>query len=330
MQEDKVIGFRIFDYAVITIIVLLAIMAVFQTYQISHLNSEVSALSSAKTVVHNSTNESFGARLTNIDKPLNASDLSVINDAPNAYFESAAQRLMNGSLTDQILVVPANQSLHAGPYIYNGKPTVIYIGATSCVFCGENRWAMALALSRFGNFSNLYEGYSSFGDHNLPTLYWADDNYTIPAGVGFGNSYSSKYINFLSADYLSPITQGFEIQPLSYFVSQASNETYLKAMSFMNSTKQFQGTPFTLWGNTLVTGADGIVFGNSTPTSTTLPLTYETHAQVFSQLKNFNDQFSWGEYAAADVYIAYTCQQINDTAPICQLPAMKQLISFIG
>ena len=26
----------------------------------------------------------------------------------------------------------------------------------------------------------------------------------------------------------------------------------------------------------------------------------ETHAQVLSQLKNFNDQFAWGEYAAAD------------------------------
>ena len=214
MQEAKAPGFRIFDYAVITIVVLLAIVIVFQTYQISHINSEVSALLSAKpatpgssNTATNSTTNSFGSRLTNIDKPLNASDLSVINNAPDSYFETAAQKLLNGSLTDEILAVPANQSVHAGPYIYGGKPTVIYIGAISCVFCGENRWAMALALSRFGNFSQLYEGYSSFGDHNLPTLYWADDNYTTQEGVGFGNSYSSKYINFLSADYLSPIVQ---------------------------------------------------------------------------------------------------------------------------
>jgi hypothetical protein len=58
-----------------------------------------------------------------------------------------------------------------------------------------------------------------------------------------------------------------------------------------------------------------------------VPLTYETHGQVLGQLKNFSDQFSWAEYAAADVYIAYTCPAINDTAPICQLPAIKQMIS---
>ena len=332
---------RIFDYAIATVVILLLIIVVFQSFEINGLNSKLSAdyfsansaRSAVTSTISNTTStslNSFGSRLTNIDKPFNSSDLAVINDAPDSYFEAAAQKLIQGNLTDEVLAEPYNQSIHAGPYILGGKPTVIYLGAISCVFCGENRWAMALALSRFGNFSSLYEGYSSFGDHNLPTIYWSADNYTTPEGVGFGNSYSSKYINFLSADYLSPIVQGFEVQPLSYFVSESPNSTYKSAISFMNSTNQFQGTPFTLWGNTLVTGADAVVFGNSTPTSTTLPLTYETHSQVLNQLKNFNDQFSWGDYAAADVYIAYTCPSINDTAPICNLPAIKQLISNIG
>jgi len=271
----------------------------------------------------------FGSRLTNIDVPFSSQYLSVINNAPNSYFNTAALKMLNGSLTDEILDTPPTQFVNK-PFTVNGKPSVIYIGAISCVFCGENRWAMALALSRFGNFSNLYEGYSSFGDHDVPTLYWNNDNYTIAEGVGFGNYYHSNYINFISADYESPIVDGFELQPLPYFVAQAPNSTYKSAMELMNSTNDFQGTPFTLWGNVIVAGATGIVFGNATPTTATLPLTNETHAQVLSQLKNFNDQFAWGEYAAADVYIAYLCPTLNNTPSVCQLPGIKKLEAQMG
>jgi hypothetical protein len=274
-------------------------------------------------------NEHFGSRLTNIDVPFSSQYLSIINNAPNSYFNTSALKLLNGSLTDEIIDTPPTlKSNHT--FVVNGKPSVIYIGAISCVFCGENRWAMALALSRFGNFSRLYEGYSSFGDHDVPTVYWSKDNYTTSEGVGFGNYYNSKYINFISADYESPIVDGFEVQPLSYFVGQAPNATYRSAMSFMNSTNDFQGTPFTFWGTVLAPGATGIVFGNTTPSTSTLPLTNETHAQVLSQLKNFNDQFAWGEYAAADVYIAYLCPSLNNAPSVCQLQGIKDLESAMG
>ncbi|MEM0154227.1 MAG: DUF929 family protein [Methanothrix sp.] len=274
-------------------------------------------------------NEHFGTRLTNIDMPFSSQYLSIINNAPNSYFNTAALKLLNGSLSDEIIDTPPTTKLN-NTFVVNGKPSVIYIGAISCVFCGENRWAMALALSRFGNFSKLYEGYSSFGDHDVPTIYWNIDNYTTPEGVGFGNYYNSNYINFISADYESPIIDGFEVQQISYFVSQAPNDTYKQAMSLMNSTNDFQGTPFTLWGKILVPGATGIVFGNTTPDTATLPLTNETHAQVLSQLKNFNDQFAWGEYAAADVYIAYLCPSLNNTPSVCQLQGIKDLEAKMG
>ena len=55
-----------------------------------------------------------------------------------------------------------------------------------------------------------------------------------------------------------------------------------------------------------------------------------THAQVLSQLSSFNDQFAWSEYAAADVYIAQVCPSINNTAPVCSLPAIKSIGSVMG
>ncbi len=286
--------------------------------------SQNSTPSSSLLPEYLSTNATFGRRLTNISKPINSTDLAIINNAPNSYFETAGEMLLNGTIQNYVSNVPANKSNQYPPLIIDGKPSVVYVGATSCVFCGEGRWAMALALSRFGNFSSLYKGYSSFGDHDLPTLYWAKDNYTIQSGVGYGNSYSSKYINFISSDYESPIIQGFVVKPLTFFIQNAPNSTYLSALQFMNSTGKFSGTPFMFWGTTIIDGTVGEVFGNTTPT-TILPLEYETHAQVFAQLKNFNDQFSWSEYAAADVYAAHTCGSINNTASFCSLPAIKSL-----
>jgi hypothetical protein len=269
----------------------------------------------------------FGKTEAGIDTQLTQAQLGVINNAPNSYFETAGERLLNRTLTDE---VPLTNATRVNPIIVGGKPSVVYIGAISCIFCGENRWAMALALSRFGNFSALYNGYSSFGDDDVPTLYWKYNNYTEPSGATFGNFYQSNYINFYSIEYDSPINGSFQMQPLSYFIPNAPNSTYASVVAYMNSTGKFQGTPFTLWGGAVVTGADGIVFGNSTPTTSVIPLTNETHAQVLGQLQSFNDQFAWGEYAAADVYIADLCPTIQNSAPVCSLPAIKAIGAVEG
>jgi hypothetical protein len=263
---------------------------------------------------------------------LNSSELAVINSAPLSYYEYAGERLLNGTLTNQVQL----SNTPTSPYnaiIINGKPSVIYIGAISCIFCGENRWAMALALAKFGNFTTLYNGYSSLGDGDVPTLYWNDDNTTTSSGMTYGNFYNSNYINFISAEYDSPIVQGFELPTtgLNYYVQNAPNSTYEGALSFMNSTGKFAGTPFTFWGTSLVQGADAVVFGNTTPSSASdLPIAHMTHAQILQQFSNFNSQFAWSEYAGADVYIAQVCPSINNTAPVCALPAIKAIGSVMG
>ena len=291
----------------------------------------------------------FGKRLTGIDTQLSSQQLSIINNASNSNFEIAGEKLLNlsipgenasnGTYTAPFFEISAAHPLQVNPPAINGKPSVIYIGAISCIYCGESRWAMALALSRFGSFNKLYIGYSSFGDGDLPTLYWNANNYTTKSGTTFGNGYSSNYINFISADYDSPITGGFEFvnsqYPISFFASNAPNASYGQAMSFMNGTKQFQGTPFTLWGTSLNRGATGVVLSNATSSgragaTNILPLTYMSHSQIFSQLQQFNSTFSYEEYAAADVYAAQVCPSINSAASICALPAIKSLEKIMG
>ncbi len=326
--------------ALYVIIALLVIITALIAYQ-SFFRPAASTTSAVTSTPHNSslsqqhnissTNASkydFGNRLTNIDEPLNASSLAVFDSAPSSYFETAGEMLLNGTLANLVMDQPTSNSTIFNPIVINGKPTVIYIGAISCIYCGENRWAMALALGQFGTFKSLYTGYSSFGDDDIPTVYWNADNYTTTGNVGFGNNYTSKYINFISADYESPIVQGFDMQPLSYFVSKAEsvNQTYLDAMEFMNGTGQFQGTPFMFWGKYIVGGADAVDFSNSS-SSSNITLEYMTHAQMYNELRSPNDQMGWTEYAGADVYIAYLCSTLNSTGSaepsVCSLPAIK-------
>ncbi|MGC9190328.1 MAG: DUF929 family protein [Candidatus Micrarchaeia archaeon] len=357
-REEKSIESRLseiekgYKYSIILniMLIVLVVVSIFYTYYgIKSLYAgvpsqpvNVTATKTGQTPTQ--VNDSFGSRLTNIDAPFSAQELAAINDAPNSYFEQAGEMVLNTSpgnpfgetlsnnaITGPIFVQPAKQ---ISPFILNGKPSVIYLGATSCVFCAENRWAMALALSRFGNFSKLFIGYSSFGDGDVPTVYWNKDNYTVSAGATFGNYYSSKYINFISADYDSPIVQGFQFPQsgVSYFIAAAPNSTYKQAYSLVNSTGLFAGTPFSLWGSSVEGGADAVVFGTSQPGQPTSlpPISYMTHSQILAQFASFNTTFAKEEYGAADVYVAELCPSIKNAAPACQLPAIQKMESIMG
>jgi hypothetical protein len=47
------------------------------------------------------------------------------------------------------------KSISGAPLTSGGKPEVLYIGAEYCPYCAAERWAMVVALSRFGTFSGL-------------------------------------------------------------------------------------------------------------------------------------------------------------------------------
>jgi hypothetical protein len=287
---------------------------------------------------------SVGRTLAGIDAPLSSSELAVINNAPNSDFETAGEMMLNLTLPGETI----NQSMGAyvgiaylmklptvQPLIVNGKPSVIYLGAISCIYCAENRWAMALALSRFGSFNALYNGYSSLNDGDVPTLYWGNENITGTGSVSFKNYYASNYINFFSAEYDSNITSGFQLPSsgISYFIQGAPDQYNRSAMAYINNVIQFRGTPTTLFGTTVNGGVDAVVFGipNSTTESSNLPpLTYMTHAGILEQFKDFDTAFSAQEYAGADVYVAQICRAINNTAPVCSLKSIASMEGILN
>jgi hypothetical protein len=75
----------------------------------------------------------------------------------------------------------------------DGEPRVVYVGAEYCPYCATERWAMAVALSRFGTFTGLGETASS-----------PSDVYPNTATLTFhGASYASNYLSFTGREIQS-------------------------------------------------------------------------------------------------------------------------------
>ena len=86
-----------------------------------------------------------------------------------------------GSSSTQLLKHATGPALVSG-----GKPEMLYIGAEWCPYCAAERWAMAVALSRFGSFTPLRGVHSS-----------ATDVYPNTATLTFyGSTYTSHYLVF--------------------------------------------------------------------------------------------------------------------------------------
>ena len=68
----------------------------------------------------------------------------------------------------------------------DGKPIVTYVGAEYCPYCAAQRWAIAVALSRLGTFTNLSATHSATND-----VY--PDTQTLSF---YGSHYSSPYLDF--------------------------------------------------------------------------------------------------------------------------------------
>jgi thiol-disulfide isomerase/thioredoxin len=84
----------------------------------------------------------------------------------------------------------------------NGKPEILYVGAEYCPYCAAERWAMVVALSRFGTFSHLSLIHSSAQDTDPST----------PTLSFYKSSYTSKYVDFQPVEWIGPENNGQVLQ----------------------------------------------------------------------------------------------------------------------
>jgi uncharacterized protein DUF929 len=86
----------------------------------------------------------------------------------------------------------------------DGKPEVLYVGAEFCPYCAAERWAIIVALSRFGTFSGLRTARSAALDAypNTPTFSFRSA------------TYSSSYLDFVAVEggQQPPVLNGEQAQ----------------------------------------------------------------------------------------------------------------------
>jgi hypothetical protein len=105
----------------------------------------------------------------------------IINKLSNVSISSINKALSSSNSAKPVTAISGQT-----PLVKNNLPRVLYVGADFCPYCAAERWALVIALSKFGTFSNLHYMTSS-----------ATDVYSNTATFTFYNStYTSKYIDF--------------------------------------------------------------------------------------------------------------------------------------
>jgi hypothetical protein len=123
----------------------------------------------------NSSNGPTGAALSSV--------VSKVTSVP----ASTLDKVGKGSFTGKIQAVSG-----AAPLTANGKPEMLYMGAEYCPYCAAERWAMIVALSRFGTFSGLSTVHSA-------SVSGAGNSEPFPNTPTFtfhNSTYTSKYLTF--------------------------------------------------------------------------------------------------------------------------------------
>jgi thiol-disulfide isomerase/thioredoxin len=182
-----------------------------------------------------------------------------------------------------------------GPALTSGgKPEMLYIGAEWCPYCAAERWAMAVALSRFGSFTPLNGIHSSSSDvyPNTATLTF------------YKSTYTSKYLVFTPVEN-EDVNRKTLVQPTA--AQQALWAKYGSQGSY----------PFIDIGNRFVAGA----------TYNPQVLQGLTWAQIATDLHDPSSAVAKGALGSANMFTAAICKITgNAPASVCTaapIPAIE-------
>ncbi len=117
---------------------------------------------------------------------------AVVHDlaaVPQSTFDAVGVNAPNTPLVPPVL-------LHNQPLLtVGGKPDVLYVGAEYCSFCASERWALVVALSRFGTFAHLRNMQSS-----STAVFPSIQTFSFD-----GATYQSQYLTFTGLEEYSDV-----------------------------------------------------------------------------------------------------------------------------
>lgn len=203
--------------------------------------------------------------------------------------------------------VEAPNSIAGGASLtQDGKPVVVFIGGEFCPYCAMERWALVVALSRFGTFSNLGQTISSSSTDVFPGLQsWSFRD----------SAFTSSSLSFAPAEVYSstPNSTGTGYEPLQ-------NLTPLQAQAF--SAYGNMGYPF------VDIGGRYVALGASANPGVLQNLSLD---QIASQLDDPSSPVAQAVDGTANYLIAAMCSVTSiSVAPICTSPVIAQAQSTMA
>lgn len=239
--------------------------------------------------------------------------------ATNAGSTSAAGTALPASVVKDVTSVPASTLTSVGTgtadtksitavssakaLTSGGKPEVLYIGAQYCPYCATERWAMAVALSRFGTFHGLSGIHSAGGQEVYP--HTATLNF-------YKTSYTSKYLTF------TPVEQETVSEKPLETTTAAQNALLTKYDSPPYVSASEKGAiPFIDFG--------GKYFVHGAQYDPQV-LAGQTWAQLAAALKDPSNAVAKGADGAANMITATICKITNNQpSSVCTSPAIKTI-----
>lgn len=197
-----------------------------------------------------------------------------------------------------------------------GVPQVVYVGAEYCPYCAAQRWALVVALSRFGAFSNL--GVTESATNDTPPA--------IQTFSFYGSHYSSPYLAFTPIENQSnqPLPSGTAYTPLQPVtpLEQRLVQTYDTSTYTGLPASQDGAIPFVNFANRYLTA------GASYPATT---LSGVTRANIAGSLADPSSPIAQQVDGAANLITAAICEVTgNQPASVCATPSITKAEGALG
>jgi Domain of unknown function (DUF929) len=269
------------------------VLAVVLTFVIIKLNNKPTVASASS-----SPNGPTGSALTSL--------VNTTTSVPASVLDTVGAGTFNGKVQTITGTPP--------PLVSNGKPELLFIGAEYCPYCAANRWAMIVALSRFGTFSGLTTVHSGITDGagdqepypNTPTFTFVNAKYT------------SKYLTFTSVEGETNIPDTSTGGYTALQTPTSAQQALLTKYDAAPYTTQAGAIPFLDFGNKYVS------IGVSYPNTAIQGLTW---SQIAADLHNPNSTAAKAVDGTANYYTAAICKMTGNQPASACTPAVQALES---
>jgi hypothetical protein len=284
-----------------SVVVVLAIVLTFVLIKLNSKPSGSAAVSaSASASPQGLSNGPTGSALT-----------AVVNNVTSVP-ASTLDTVGAGTFTGKIQTITGNPK----PLTANGRPELLYMGAEYCPYCAANRWAMIVALSRFGTFSGLATVHSAVSNGAGNQEPYPD----TPTFTFAHASYSSPYLTFspveLQTNIPDPSTGTYTTLQTPTSAQQALLTKY-DAPPYI--TSEYAGSiPFLDFGNKYV--SIGVSYSNTALSG----LTWST---IAADLHNPNSAVAKAVDGTANYYTAAICKMTGSQPASACTPAVQALES---